>query len=87
MLQNADRFLMKVVRLLYSRKIWRGISIGNHMNLSAIWEIIAPNHALEGMTCNFTRRSRVKLFLLMHGECNYFPKLNENSCNYLLIIY
>ena len=34
------------VTLLHMR---RGlISIGNHMNSSAIWEIIALSHALEG---------------------------------------
>ena len=27
------------------------------------------------------------VFLLMHGECNYFPKLHKNSCDYLLIIH
>ena len=48
------------------------ICIGNHMNSSAIWEIIALSHALEGVVRNFTRRSRVKFsrvkfILLMHG--------------------
>ena len=27
----------------------------------------------------------MKFILIMHGECKYFPKLHENSCDYMLI--
>ena len=60
------------------------VSIGNHMNLSVIWEINCTEPCIRRKR-NFTRRSRVKYFLQLHGECNYFPKFHENSCDDIYI--
>ena len=56
------------------------VRIGNHMNSSAIWEIVALSHALEGSVIS-RGKAEWKFFLQMHDEWNYFPKLHENSCD------
>ena len=47
---------MKVILYIFIHRVWRHniyhhniISIGNHMNSSAIWEIIALSHVFEEM--------------------------------------
>ena len=60
------------------------ISIGNHMNSSAIWEIIALSHVLEGRV--ITRGEAEWNFPSNTWRVQLFPKLHENTCDYLLII-
>ena len=49
------------------------IIIGNHMNSSAIWEIIALSHVLEGRVITRGEAEWNLSFYIIHGECNYFP--------------
>jgi len=58
--------------LLYLYIIYKQSNQTISQTESAI-DLIALSHALVG-------NRRVKCFLLVHGEYNYFPKLHENSC-------
>ena len=54
------------------------------MNSSAIWEIIALSHVLEGRV--ITRGEAEWNFPSNTWRVQLFPKLHENTCDYLLII-
>ena len=56
------------------------------MNSSAMWKIIALSHVLERKVITRGEAEWNLSFTYIHGECNSFPKLHENTCDYLLII-
>ena len=43
------------------------------------------SYVLEGKLLNEAKPSAIN-FILIHNECNFFPKLHEKSCDYMLII-
>ena len=53
------------------------ISIGIHMNSSAIWEIIALSHVLEGRV--ITRGELSGIYPSNTWRVQLFPKLHENT--------
>ena len=44
------------------------------------------NNCMSYVIRNYMRQSREHFIFLIHNECNYFPKLHKNLCNYMLII-